>query len=136
MKIGKLVWFNILAFLLMLNTAFLYFAGGLEAYTFTKGYFTSIMQPLVSIVFIFVVMLLVNSSYVVVYAKRKKNLLRISLIFLVIMLVLSLFGRVREFIVDVTCWLCILNTILYIVLVVFNVSILKDLYRLVHDLFR
>lgn len=135
MKKGKFITYNILAFIAILNTAFIYFAGGLQVYTFTREYLTTIIQPLISITFIFITMLLVNSSYIATHVKSKKNLLRVSLLILVIMLALSIYGRIREILIGSFCLSCWLSTVLYMLLVLFNVLILRDLYKLVKKLF-
>lgn len=72
MKISKIIIYNLFAFILSVNTLYLYFGEGAGAFSFTKGYLLSILSPFVVLCIIFVMTLFVNLSYIVSYSKYKK----------------------------------------------------------------
>ncbi len=134
MKLGKLITYNLLTFLLAANTFYLYFGGGSEGFSATQGFIMSILPFAVTVTILFVLSLLVTISYIAVKAKTRKILLKISLATLVVMLVISIIGRIIEIYNGVFCYSCWVSTLLYIGLLVLVILILKDLYRLIRHL--
>ncbi len=134
MKSGKLVTFNILAFLTSLQVLYLYFGRGANEFSMTSGYLTSILSPFFTILVLFILALFVNLSYVAVKAKTRKNLLRISMLALVIMIIVSVIGRGFEIMDSYFCISCWFVTILYLLMLIVVIMILKDLYKLVKEL--
>lgn len=135
MKTGKLITFNILAFITSLFVAYLYFGGGTQAFSLTSGYLASVAQPFILITVLFVTSLLTNLSYLATYAKSKKNLLRISLILISLLTLVSIIIRIIQAIKGNISAILILGTIFYIILLVLNIMMLKDLHRLIRKLF-
>ena len=134
MKITKLITFNIISFILMISTLYLYFGGGIGIASATKVYFLAVITPIALIGIYFTTALLVNLSYIVVSAKKKKNLLRISSIIISILFISSVIKRIIEIVAGEFCFVCWINTVLYLVLVIINILILSELFQLVRKL--
>lgn len=135
MKIGKLITYNILALLLSLNIIYLYFSAGLGAFSLSKGFIYSILRPLGQILLLFISVLFINLSYIVISAKYKKNLLRISLMIISVLMIANIVKRILEYI-DGFFWVAgNISMLLYIVLFIFNILILRDLFKLIKRLF-
>lgn len=135
MKTNKLIAYNIIILITILNTFYVFFGGGLNAFTLSKSFFLTIYQGATLIFLLWLTTLLVNLSHIVQKAKIRKNLLKISLIILLILTLFSIIGRIIELINGVFCISCWFNTILYIILTIIIIIILKDLYELLHRLF-
>lgn len=132
----KIIWFNVISMVLVLSTLFLYLNKGLAPLSYTSNYFYAIFPVAISVIMILIINLLVNLSYVISRALYKKNLLRFSMIFLVLIFLINLVGRIYEiFVYNYFCFGCYLNLILYIILIVLNFILLKDLYELTRELF-
>ena len=136
MKIGKLIAYNIIIFIMMINTLFLYFGGGFGAYSFSKAYFTSIWGGLFMMSLLWIVGLLTNLSFIVSRALYKKNLLRISGFMVLVLTIVSIVGRIVEIVNGTFCGACWVQTVLYIVILVLTVLMLRDLHRLIRTLSR
>lgn len=133
---SKLIWFNIVTFVTMLATLTLYFTKGLAPLSYTTQYAMAILPALVTLIVLFIVNLLVILSFLVARGLYKKNLLRVSMLLLIVMLIVTIGGRVYEVVVVGTfCWSCLIMVVLWIVLLVLNIIMLRDLYKLIQDLF-
>ncbi len=128
MKTNKLIIYQILILITIINTFYIYFANGLDSIRFTKSFFLMTYQGLIPIFLLWIIGLLVTISYVIKRVIIKKNLLKISSIILLILLSFSIIGRIREIIYGTFCLSCWTNTILYLILTVLTITILKDLY--------
>ncbi len=135
MKTNKLILYQIVLLLTIINTFYLYFGGGLSAFSFSKTFFMGTYQAGLTIFILWMVGLLVTLSYIVKRVIVRKNLLRISLILLGLLLLISIISRIMEFIWGVFSISCILNTVLYLILFIITISILKELYLLITELF-
>jgi len=129
MKTYKIIIFNIISFLLAINTAYLY------GINFQQFSLSAYLSAIISIVLFFVVNLFISLSYIVKKVIHRKNLQRISLLIIFILLVLSLIARGKEVFASTFCYICWVNTIGLFVLFVINISVLKDLRRVVRGLF-
>ncbi len=135
MKTGKLITFQIIAFLAAINMFFVYVSGGFSSIEPTTRYITNISIVIFNYMTLFSVIMLVSLSYVVLKAITKKNLLRVSLLILAIQLVVSMILRAIEFAGGTFDMFAILQTIFYLVLLILNISILKDLFKIIQTLF-
>ena len=135
MKTGKLITFQIIAFLAAINMFFVYVSGGFSSIEPTTRYITNISIVIFNYMTLFSVIMLVSLSYVVLKAITKKNLLRVSLLILAIQLVVSMILRAIEFAQGTFDIFAILQTIFYLVLLILNISILKDLFKIIQTLF-
>lgn len=136
MEVKKFIWFNIVSTIVIILTIFLYLSKGLNPLSYTTNYLMEVIPLTLSLIVLFTINLLVNLSYVVPRALYKKNLLRFSLIFLVIMFLLNIGGRIYEIIVyGYFCIGCWINLIFYVILIILNYMILKELFYLIRELF-
>jgi hypothetical protein len=135
MKVNKLIIYQIVVLLTMINTFYLYFGGGLGAFSVSKAFFMSTYQGGLMLFVLWILGLLVTLSYIVQRVIVRKNLLRISLIIVGLLLLSSIIKRIMEFISGVFCVSCIISTILYLILFIMTISILKELYLLIEKLF-
>ncbi len=135
MKTNKLITYNIITFLLILNTMYLFFSEGMDRFSLTSSYLKTIIIPVMLISLLFFMNFLVNYSYIISSAKYKKNMLRTTAIFLMIILIMSIFTRISELFIGKFLFLLWLNTIMYGVLLILVILILKELYKLISKLF-
>jgi len=135
MKTKKLIAYNIITFLLILNTLYLFFSEGMDRFSLTSSYLKTIIIPVMLISLLFFMNFLVNYSYIISSAKYKKNMLRTTAIFLMIILILSIFTRISELFIGKFLFLLWVNTIMYGVLLILVILILKELYKLISKLF-
>ena len=131
MNTSKLIIFNILAFITSIFTLKLHFGAG-----FTGGWSSALIMPILTITLLFLVTLLTSLSYIVTRALHKKNLLRISILVLIILSLASIIARILEAVRASVCRICIVQTLLYLVLLGLNIFILKDLHILIEDMFK
>ena len=135
MKTKKLIAYNIITFLLILNTLYLFFSEGMDRFSLTSSYLKTIIIPVMLISLLFFMNFLVNYSYIISSAKYKKNMLRTTAIFLMIILILSIFTRISELFIGKFLFLLWMNTIMYAILLILVILILKELYKLISKLF-
>lgn len=135
MKTGKLILFNSLGFFSMLLVILTYSYYGFPGVQRSWDYVFQVIPPLVTLLVLWISMTFTSLSYIVSKVLHRKNLLRASIIPLLILTLTSIITRILEFVEGVFCIVCILLTIIYIVLLCLNISILNDLYRLVKELF-
>ena len=119
----------------MLNTLYLFFSEGMDKFSLTSSYLKTIIIPVMLISLLFFMNFLVNYSYIISSAKYKKNMLRTTAIFLMIILILSIFTRISELFIGKFLFLLWVNTIMYGVLLILVILILKELYKLISKLF-
>lgn len=135
MKTGKLITYNIILLFTALNIIYIYTSAGLNAFEYSKEYIKTIWQPILLISILFIVQLFTNLSYIVTYSKTKKNLLRLSLIITSILFIVSLIVRIIEYLHGTFYIAGNTLMILYLILLISNIVILKDLFHLVKKLF-
>lgn len=136
MDTKKLVIFQVLIFISMAYTSFLYLNKGLAPLSYTWEYVATVSPVLILHLILFFIGLLVTLSFVVARTLYKKNLLRVSILLLILLAVVSIIGRIVEAVtLGYVCWLCVLAIMLYIILIALNYVILKDLYDLIEELF-
>lgn len=136
MKTKKLIAYNIITLILILNSLFLFFGEGLDRFSTNSNYLKNLFLPILMISILFFLNFLVNYSYISSSAIHKKNLLRITGVTLMIILIISIISRITELFVGkfmISLWL---NTILYFILLILTISILKNLYKLISKLFK
>lgn len=134
-KLGKIIGFNIVALITMINTFYVYFGGDFEAFTFTKSFFKTIALGIISILVIWLLTLFVNLSFIVKRVIVKKNLLKISAIVFILFFAVGLILRINsalEGIYSLAAWF---NTILYLILTIIIYFFLKELHNLIERLF-
>ncbi len=135
MKTIKLIWLQLIAFIAILNLNYMYFSSGTIVATLSVEYLKYILLPLFSAIILFIAIMFSSLSYFIIRAKTRKNLLRISIIFLSIIMIASIISRILELINGNFCPICWFQTILYIIIFVLSISISSDLYKLLHKLF-
>lgn len=135
MKTGKLIGYQILILITIINTFYVFFGGGINAISLSKSFFLNTYQGGVIILLLWTIGLLVTLAHIVKKVILRKNLLRVSLIILSTLLLFSIIGRVIELTKGVFCVSCWINTALYLILVILTIVILKDLYKLIYELF-
>lgn len=135
MKIGKLITYNVLTVLLTLNIFYLYFSGGLQPFSFTKEYIYLVLKPLLQALILFLTALFISMSYITKYASTKKNLQRVSLISVFILMCLNIIKRILEYKSGIFWIAGNVSMLLYIILFILNILILRDLFLLIKKLF-
>ena len=134
MKTEKLILINVLAFMTSILVLYLYFGSGAGHFALSKGYLLSVISPFLTILTLFIITLCVNISYVAVKAKTRKNLLRASMLVLIVMVIISIAMRVIEVIRGSFCLSCFVVSGFYLVLLGAIIFILKDLNKLIEEL--
>lgn len=135
MKIGKLVLYNVLTYLLLLNTYYLYFGHGLGEFNWSSDYIKSVSLGLIAMTLLLIMNLFVTLSYVSTRALVKKNYLRINFVLIIIVIFVGFIMRIREFMEGKYLIMNWINSFLYVLLLVVIILMLKDLYRLIKRLF-
>ena len=135
MKTTKLVIYNLLVLLAMLNVIFIYISQGLNAFELTKEYMKTIYMAIIYILVLFLIQIMTNLSYIKTYAKTKKNLLRVSLILTTILFIVSLILRIIEYTHSTFYIAGNVLMLIYLIIIIFNITMLKDLFLLVKRLF-
>ncbi|MDA3856005.1 MAG: hypothetical protein PF569_07115 [Candidatus Woesearchaeota archaeon] len=135
MKISKLIIYNLVIFIATLNVAYIYTSVGLNAFEYSKEYFKTIWQPIVLIFVLFLAQLFANLSYITTYSRTKKNLLRISLLTITILFIMNIIVRIIEYINGTFYIAGNILMLIYLIIIILNITMLKDLYHLVKKLF-
>lgn len=129
MKKSKLILFQLLTFILSINLLYKYFFNGFvnsDEIEFIKN---SII-PLIFIGTSFIVNLLISTSYLQTRILKRKNVLKISIILLIIQAMYFIYLLiVYQETID------IIILVIYIFLILINYFILKELYNLSRQLF-
>lgn len=135
MKITKLIIYNILILIATLNIIYIYTNVGLNAFEYSKEYFKTIWQPIIMIFILFITQLFTNLSYITTYSKTKKNLLRISLLTIATLFIINIIVRIIEYISGTFYIAGNVLMIIYLTILILNITMLKDLFYLVKKLF-
>ena len=80
----------------MVNTYLLYFGAGIGAASFSGAYLSTVAAGFLTIIMLFFINTLVNLSFVVRRALFRKNMLRISLLIMLVAFAISLIMRIVE----------------------------------------
>ena len=119
MKTKLLIIYHIVTFITLLSFLSL-FRGGI----ITNGFLFSIIPALL---ILFASLLLISASYNVTRVIHKKNMLRVSAILILILFISSIVARIIEITSGVFCISCFGVSTLYLILLIINILILKDL---------
>ena len=135
MKNGKLIIFNIILLIAMMNILVIKFANGLGPYSLSLGYFKSVIGGALSFFILWLTGLFTTLAYSVSKGLYKKNFLRINLLIFFILIVIQIYLRVVEIMGGVFCGICWLQLVLYIILFIVTILMLRDLQKLIRRLF-
>lgn len=116
---------------LLLHHIIVFIAAGIFISTFVSVSLSMIPQLLV----LGTIILLTSLSFSTPRVLYKKNLLRISALLSIIIFIVSVIGRSTEIIDGVFCISCIILTLLYLCIFIIEIIMLKQLYKLVQELF-
>lgn len=135
MKTSKLIALQIILMIITLGTFMMYFAWGIPG--ISREWLKIMAMPTLTFLALFLISIFVTLSYIVPRVLYKKNFLRVSLIFTVILFLSSLGRRIYEIMSpnwNFCAW-CLIVTILYLVIFFIQISMLKDIYKLVEKIF-
>ena len=121
--------------LTLINTYLIYLGGGTPAFSFTMAYLKAMAFGGGFLILLFLINMFVTLSYSAKRALHKKNLLKVSYIFLIIFFIYGLIFRIKEIMVGVIIYSHWINTILVWILIVIVYKMLKDLHKLINQLF-
>lgn len=137
MKTKKLIAYNLLTYIAVLNLLYLFFGGeGLDRFVLNYSYMKNLILPFILITLLVLVNFFINYSYITASSLHKKNLLRISAIIIMIILIISIFARISELFNGKFILFSWISTLLYLIMLSLIISILKDLYKLISKLFK
>lgn len=134
MDTKKIIILNITIFALIVNILYLF----LQSSTIGAGFINFLKNTYVPLGII-AILLIIDTFIFLSFEKGrvliKKNLLKISLIFSIILFIGSIIARIYELYLSVFCIACWINSLLYLILVIIIILMLKDLHKLVEKLF-
>lgn len=137
MKTKKLIVYNFLTYITILNLLYLFFGGdGVDRFVWSYSYLKNLIFPFFLISVLILINFFVNYSFISTSTIHKKNLLRISAITMMMILIISIFARINELFHAKFHLFSWLSTFFYVIMLVLIISILKDLYKLITKLFK
>ena len=134
-KIGKIIAFNIISLLTMINIFYIYYLYGFPKFALTLTFLKGIAAGVILIIFVWFITFLVNLSLIVSRAVAKKNLLRLSFLSLLILFISHLVLLIKNWYFYGPCYSCLLLVIFYLILTIICYSMLKELYQLINEIF-
>lgn len=135
-KIGKIIVFNILSLLTMMNIFYVFFYAGMYPPRLSGEFIMTIWEGGLLILLVWLMTLLINLNFIVTRAVTKKNLLRIPFFVFLITFLVSLVYFAMDW------WNLgfnlakFTNVILYLILVILTFMMLSDLRRVINEIFQ